>query len=66
LLNRYVLLQAYVLKAVTGLGFLVLTWSSVVLLGGFVTLLGKEDFWCLTGISMIQSARLVILLLVFF
>ncbi|OEL24469.1 hypothetical protein BAE44_0014512, partial [Dichanthelium oligosanthes] len=65
LLNRYVLVQAYVLKAVTGLGYLVFTWSSVVLLGGFVTLLGKKDFWCLTGISMMQAARLVILLLIF-
>jgi hypothetical protein len=58
-LNSYALLQAYVLMAVTGLGYLALTWSTVVLLGGFVTSLGKKDFWCLTAISMVQAARLV-------
>lgn len=59
-LNIYVLWQAYVLMAVTGLGYLALTWSTVVLLGGFVTTLGKKDFWCLTAISMIHAARSVI------
>ncbi|XP_040247398.2 uncharacterized protein [Aegilops tauschii subsp. strangulata] len=57
-LNSYALLQAYVLMAVTGLGYLALTWSTVVLLGGFVTSLGKKDFWCLTSISMVQAARI--------
>ncbi|KAM3300171.1 hypothetical protein ACQJBY_041283 [Aegilops geniculata] len=57
-LNSYALLQAYVLMAVTGLGYLALTWSTVVLLGGFVSSLGKKDFWCLTGISMVQAARI--------
>ncbi|KAF6997600.1 hypothetical protein CFC21_013807 [Triticum aestivum] len=57
-LNSYVLLQAYILMAVTGLGYLALTWSTVVLLGGFVTSLGNKDFWCLTCISMVQAARI--------
>jgi hypothetical protein len=58
-LKEYVLLQAYLLMAVTGLGYLALTWSTVVLLGGFVGTLGKKDFWCLTAISMILAARSV-------
>lgn len=58
-LNTYVLVQTYVLMAVTGLGYLALTWSTVVLLGGFVTLLGKKDFSSITIISMIQAARSV-------
>jgi len=59
-LNTYVLAQTYLLRAVTGLGYLALTWSTVVLLGGFVTSLLKTDFWCITVISMIQAARSVI------
>ncbi|KAG2563769.1 uncharacterized protein LOC120645929 [Panicum virgatum] len=57
-LNTYVLAQTYLLRAVTGLGYLALTWSTVVLLGGFVTSLLKTDFWCITVISMIQAARI--------
>ncbi|KAF0895095.1 hypothetical protein E2562_006802 [Oryza meyeriana var. granulata] len=56
-INRYVLLQTCVLMAVRGTAFLALTWSTVVLLGGFVTLLQKKDFWYLTLISLIQSSR---------
>jgi hypothetical protein len=58
-LNRYVFLQSYLLMAVTGIGYLALLWSTVVLLGGFVTTLGKKDFWCITAISVIQAARSV-------
>ncbi|CAO2148140.1 unnamed protein product [Urochloa humidicola] len=48
----------YLLMAITGLGYLALTWSTVVLLGGFVTSLQRKDFWCLTFISMMQAARI--------
>ncbi|KAM0890839.1 hypothetical protein ACQ4PT_026779 [Festuca glaucescens] len=57
-LNRYVFMQSYLMMAVTGIGYLALMWSTVVLLGGFVTTLGKKDFWCITAISMIQAARI--------
>ncbi|CAO2152747.1 unnamed protein product [Urochloa humidicola] len=58
LFSRYVLFVTYMLMAVTGFGYLALTWSTVVLLGGFVTALQKEDFWSLTIISMMQAARI--------
>ncbi|XP_020194672.1 uncharacterized protein [Aegilops tauschii subsp. strangulata] len=58
-LNHYVLWQTYVLMAVRGLGYLALLWSTVVLLGGFVTLLRRKDFWCLATISMLQASRIV-------
>ncbi|KAL6868249.1 hypothetical protein ACP4OV_015094 [Aristida adscensionis] len=57
-LDRYAFLVTYLLMAVTGLGYLALMWSTVVLLGGYVTALGKKDFWCLTVISMMQAARI--------
>ncbi|CAL4899245.1 unnamed protein product [Urochloa decumbens] len=49
--------MTYILMAATGLGYLALMWSTVVLLGGFVTVLDKKDFWCLTVISMTQASR---------
>ncbi|CAN6334030.1 unnamed protein product [Urochloa humidicola] len=33
-------------------------WSTGVLLGGFVTVLHKKDFWCITVISFTQAARI--------
>ncbi|XP_004962948.1 uncharacterized protein LOC101776182 [Setaria italica] len=48
----------FLLMAVTGLGYLALSWSTVVLLGAFVTVLQKKDFWSITVISMIQAARI--------
>ncbi|WVZ95200.1 hypothetical protein U9M48_040994 [Paspalum notatum var. saurae] len=61
MLNRYAKFMAFISMAVHGLGVLALTWSTVVLLGGYVTALGKNEFWCLTIISMIQAARSVAL-----
>uniref|UniRef100_A0A453Q8W5 Uncharacterized protein n=1 Tax=Aegilops tauschii subsp. strangulata TaxID=200361 RepID=A0A453Q8W5_AEGTS len=59
-LNQYALVRTYLLKSITGIGYLAFTWSTVVLLGGFVTALGKKDFWSLTFISMMQAAGSVI------
>ncbi|CAL4977391.1 unnamed protein product [Urochloa decumbens] len=56
IINRYAIFRAYILKAIKLVGSLALLWSTVVLLGGFVTLLKKKDFWYLTLIGFIQAA----------
>ncbi|RLN24143.1 hypothetical protein C2845_PM07G04520 [Panicum miliaceum] len=56
IINRYAVIRAYLLKAIKLVGSLALLWSTVVLLGGFVTALKKKDFSCLTLIGFMQAA----------
>ncbi|KAL6849988.1 hypothetical protein ACP4OV_020615 [Aristida adscensionis] len=58
IINRYAVVRTCIMFVFKAVGSLALVWSSVVLLGGFVTLLKKEDFWYLTFISLVQAAGL--------
>ncbi|XP_044985751.1 uncharacterized protein LOC123453053 isoform X1 [Hordeum vulgare subsp. vulgare] len=58
-LNICMVSEMFVQILTTGLGALVLVWGTVVLLGGFSDSLQKVDFWVITAIVFIQTARIV-------
>ncbi|RLM70145.1 uncharacterized protein C2845_PM17G04110 [Panicum miliaceum] len=58
LLNGLAVLRGYLSVVGTIIAYLAFTWSTVVLLGGYVTSLQKKDFWCLTVISLLEATRL--------
>ncbi|WVZ91574.1 hypothetical protein U9M48_037726 [Paspalum notatum var. saurae] len=50
-----ILFNAFLYKAMNGLGMLATIWATVVLLGGFSTLVKQTDFWYVTVIAFVQS-----------
>ncbi|KAL5197514.1 hypothetical protein ABZP36_001026 [Zizania latifolia] len=57
-LNRFVRVVAFVERAGNGLGTLVFTWATVVLLGGFSVMLTAREFWCATVLVILEAARM--------
>uniref|UniRef100_A0A0D9WCK8 Uncharacterized protein n=1 Tax=Leersia perrieri TaxID=77586 RepID=A0A0D9WCK8_9ORYZ len=54
-LNFVLLCSAFLYRVMNGLGTLATIWATVVLLGGFSTLVKKQDFWYITVIAFVQS-----------
>lgn len=57
-LTLFALRLAILEKAASGLGTLAFIWATVVLLGGFATILENIDFWLVTIILLIESTRI--------
>ncbi|XP_012702802.2 uncharacterized protein LOC101774941 [Setaria italica] len=56
--HSIVLRWAFIDKAISGLGKLALAWATIVLLGGFSTLIKQKDFWFVTIITFLEATRL--------
>nr|AAX95857.1 hypothetical protein LOC_Os11g11640 [Oryza sativa Japonica Group]ABA92154.1 hypothetical protein LOC_Os11g11640 [Oryza sativa Japonica Group] len=52
-------LEVYIRMVFTFMAYLAFTWSTVVLLGGYVSSLQRKDFACLTAITVVQATRYV-------
>ncbi|XP_008800207.2 uncharacterized protein LOC103714657 isoform X2 [Phoenix dactylifera] len=57
-LTLFALRLAILEKAASGLGTLAFIWATVVLLGGFASMLEKRDFWSVTIILLIEGTRI--------
>jgi hypothetical protein len=56
-LNLSLLAEAFLQLLASGLGTLALVWATVVLLGGYSTMLVRLDFWFTTAIVFVETAR---------
>ncbi|KAF0906416.1 hypothetical protein E2562_011414 [Oryza meyeriana var. granulata] len=56
-LSRFVRTIAIIERAGNGLGTLVFTWATVVILGGFSTMLTRREFRCATVLAFLEAAR---------
>jgi hypothetical protein len=59
-LNRFVHVIASMERAGNALGTMAFTWATVVLLGGYPTVLG-QDFWFATAIIFLEAFRYVLM-----
>uniref|UniRef100_J3L0K0 Uncharacterized protein n=1 Tax=Oryza brachyantha TaxID=4533 RepID=J3L0K0_ORYBR len=58
-LNKTIFWFAVLFKLMNGFGTLAFVWATVVLLGGFSTLIKPDDFWRVTVIVFIQASRCI-------
>ncbi|CAD6266811.1 unnamed protein product [Miscanthus lutarioriparius] len=59
LLNRLLVAEVFLQMLALGLGTIALVWATVVLLGGFSSALMTMDFWFVTAIVFVETARIV-------
>ncbi|KAK3127892.1 hypothetical protein QOZ80_7AG0579780 [Eleusine coracana subsp. coracana] len=60
-LNRFVRIVTFIERVGNALGTLAFTWATVVLLGGYPTVLCRgwfRDFWCATAIVFLEATRM--------
>ena len=60
-LNLSLVAEAFLQLLASGLGTLALVWATVVLLGGYSTMLVRLDFWFTTAIVFVETDRYVML-----
>lgn len=70
LINYYVKSRVAARNMAGAAGFFALLWSTVVLLGGYVSVLTIKDFWSLSVLSLLMASQLYVhfssLLLIWF
>ncbi|KAF7051677.1 hypothetical protein CFC21_059892 [Triticum aestivum] len=60
LINYYAMSSSAARNIASAAGFFALLWSTVVLLGGFVSVLPVKDFWFLSLLSFLMASRMLL------